>query len=85
MWKKAQMRFKKLKNFRKDHKSNLNIFIVCVSVIMIWRGIWDLLESYIFPNNPLLSNLICIVLWILILLIDDWKLWELEEEHHKTK
>lgn len=35
---------------------------------------------YVFPNSPLISNLICIGIGILILLIDDGKLWELQEE-----
>jgi len=52
---------------------------------MIWRGVWDLLEIYVFPDNPLASNLICVIIWIIILLIDDWRLWELEEEPHKNK
>ena len=74
--------FRRLKKFRKDHYSNLNTLIVCISVVMIWRWIWDLLETYLFPNNPLISNLICIILWIIILLIDDWKLEELSDNTH---
>lgn len=35
---------------------------------------------YIFPNHPLFSNLICIGIWVAVLLIDDWRLWELQEE-----
>lgn len=77
--------FGKIKKFRKNHKSNLNIFIVCVSIIMIWRGVWDLLDIYLFPNNRLLSCIICIIIWVWVLLLDDGKLWELEEEAHKEK
>jgi len=41
---------------------------------------------YIFPNYPILSNLACIGIGIGILLIDDGKLWELQEEDpHKEK
>ena len=82
---KGKSLFKKFKKFRKNHTSNLNIFVVCVSIIMIWRWIWNILDMYIFPNNPLVSNLICIVLWIIILLIDDWRLLELEENPHRWK
>jgi len=77
--------FGKIKKFRKNHKSNLNIFIVCVSIIMIWRGVWDLLDIYLFPHNRLLSCIICIIIWVWVLLLDDGKLWELEEEAHKEK
>jgi hypothetical protein len=47
---------------------------------MVWKGIWDLLEIYVFPNNPLVSNILCAVVWFAILLIDDWKLEELKEK-----
>lgn len=72
--------FRRIKRFRKDNDSNLNTIIVCISVIMVWKGVWDLLEIYVFPENPLLSNVLCAVLWMAILLIDDWKLEELQEK-----
>lgn len=78
--------FSKFKKFRKNYNSNWNIFVVCVAIVMIWKWIWDLLEIYIFPGYPLLSNFVCIVVWILVLLVDDGKLWELQEEDpHKDK
>lgn len=76
---------KNLKNFRKNRDSNLNILIECIAIVMIWRWIWDLLDMYLFPGNPFMSNLVSITLWIIILLVDDGKLWELEAEPHKSK
>ena len=71
---------RKIRKFRRNYNSNRKIFLVCIAVVMIWRWIWDLLDMYIFPNYPLFSNLICIGIWIVILLMDDGKLWELQEE-----
>ena len=77
---------KKIKNFRKDYDSNRNILVVCIAIVMIWKWIWELLDMYIFPNWPLVSNLICIAIGVSILLIDDGKLWELQEEDpHKER
>ena len=76
---------KKIRRFRRDYNSNWNIFVVCIAIVMIWRGIWDLLDMYVFPNSPLISNLVCIGIGILVLLIDDGKLWEISQEHHKMK
>ena len=76
---------RKFKIFRKNHRSNVNILIECIAIIMIWRGVWDLLEMYILPENQLASNISCIIVGIIVLLWDDWKLWELEEEPHKNK
>ena len=77
LWKRA---FRRIKRFRKDNDSNLNTIVVCISFVMVWRWVWDLLDIYIFPNNPLISNLICIIVWLAILLIDDGKLEELQEK-----
>lgn len=77
IWKRA---YRRIKRFRKDNDSNLNTIIVCISVIMVWKGIWDLLEIYVFPDNPLVSNILCAVVWFAILLVDDWKLEELKEK-----
>jgi len=76
----------RIKKFRRNYNSNWNIFVVCIAIVMIWKWIWDLLDMYIFPNNHLVSNLICIGIGILVLLIDDGKLWELQEwDPHKEK
>jgi len=76
---------RKFKKFKENHHSNVNILIECVAIIMIWRGVWDLLEMYILPENQLVSNVTCIVVGIIVLLWDDWRLWELEEEPHRNK
>ena len=71
---------KKIKKFRKDHKSNWNIFLIFLAIVMIWRWIQDLLTLCLFPNHPIISCLICITLWAIILLIDNWQLDELHSE-----
>lgn len=73
--KKAFIKFKKL---RKNKSSNLNIFIICTAVIMVWRWVWNIIDMYVFPNNYLFSCIFCVVVWIAILFIDDWKIDELE-------
>ena len=76
---------KKFKRIMRNHDKNISILIECIAIIMIWRGIWELLDMYLFPSNPIVSNLVSITLWIIILLVDDGKLWELEVEPHKSK
>ena len=62
---------RKFKNFKKNHRSNVNILIECVAIIMIWRGVRDLLEMYVLPENQLVSNITCIIVGIIVLLWDD--------------
>ena len=76
---------KKIKKFRKDYKSNWNIFLIFLAIVMVWRGIQDLLTLCLFPNYPIISCLICIVVWLFILLIDDWKLDELSDHTEDDK
>jgi len=52
---------------------------------MIWRGIQDLLTICLFPNNPIVSCLICIIIGVVILIIDDWKIDELSEHVDNNK
>ena len=52
---------RKFKKFRENHNSNMNILIECTAIIMIWRGVWDLLEIYVLPENQLASNIMCII------------------------
>ena len=76
---------RKIRKFRKDHKSNLNIFLVFLAIVMIWRGIQDLLTLCLFPNHPIISCIICIAIWMIILLIDDGMIDELSEPIENNK
>ena len=71
---------KKIKKFRKNRKSNRNAFLIFAAVVMIWCGVANLIETYFFPNKPLVRSSICMIFWLIILLLDDGKLWELEWE-----
>jgi hypothetical protein len=71
---------RKIRRGMRDRNSNVSILIECIAIIMIWRWVWDLLEIYVLPNSPLASNLTCVIVWILVLLLDDWKLFELQED-----
>jgi MFS superfamily sulfate permease-like transporter len=76
---------KKIRKFRKDHKSNRNIFLIFLAIVMVWRWIQDLLTILLFPNHPIISCIICITIGMAILLIDDWKIDELSEPIENNK
>lgn len=56
MIKPVQKILRKVKKFRKDRKSNRNVLLIFVAIVMIWRGITNLLDIYFLPNHPLISN-----------------------------
>lgn len=65
--------------FRKKKKHNrvFHLFqslTVGTGLILLWRGMWGLLDVYLFPNHPILSYTISFLLGLFILLIDDIEL-----------
>lgn len=43
--------------------------IMFFAVVAVWRGIWGLLDLYLFPDNPTLSFIISILIGLFILII----------------
>lgn len=62
---------------------NLHILVDVVAVVLVWRGVWSLLDFYLFPNNPVLSNLVGLILGLAILFFDDFLLKELSGDKDK--
>lgn len=55
-----------------------NVVVIIIAIIMLWRGIWGLLDHFLFPGMPLLSNLTCLALGVLILYLDGFKIENLK-------
>ncbi|MFH1375504.1 MAG: hypothetical protein ABIH35_02430 [Patescibacteria group bacterium] len=45
--------------------------ITAIAVVMIWRGLWNLLDAYFFVENPFWSNVFSILIGLLILYLPD--------------
>jgi hypothetical protein len=75
----AKFAYGKIKILR-NKRTNLNIFLTTVAVVLIWRWIWELVDIYIFPHNRVLSLIIGLIIWIFLLFIDNEKLDELDEK-----
>ncbi|MDD3263151.1 MAG: hypothetical protein PHR61_04925 [Candidatus Absconditabacteria bacterium] len=71
--------YMKIKKLRKN-RTNINILVTTMAIVMIWRGVWGLLDMFVFPNNPFFSYLISVFLGILLLFIDNEELDELESK-----
>jgi len=41
---------------------------------MLWRGVWGLLDTYLFPGSPALSYLVGIGLGAVILYLDNFSI-----------
>jgi len=61
-------------NKLKQQHPNANAIIIVLGIIMLWRGVWGLLDIYLFPGLPTLSHLVTISLGILLLYLDDFSM-----------
>ena len=68
---------KKRRPFNQRHP-HLHILAVAVLVIMVWRGVWGLLDAYLFPNNLFLSYVTSLAIGLAVLYFNDFSLSELK-------
>jgi len=47
----------------------LIVFVAAVGIIGIWRGLWNLMDAYVFPESFVFSQILTIVGGILVLAI----------------
>lgn len=67
-----------LTRFKGEHP-NANAAIIVFAIIMVWRGVWGLLDLYLFPGSPLLSYLLSIGFGFVILYLDGFSLDNLKK------
>ncbi|MCP5246780.1 MAG: hypothetical protein H6937_12865 [Burkholderiales bacterium] len=57
-----------------NRRTTFNSIVIVVAIIMLWRGVWGLLDLYLFPGIPALSYLVSIALSLLVLYLNDFHL-----------
>ncbi|VVB80184.1 Fuseless [uncultured archaeon] len=45
----------------------LTAMVIVTAVIAFWRGLWGLMDLYLFPNEPVVSYLFSILIGLVIL------------------
>ncbi|MFH0701612.1 MAG: hypothetical protein V2A62_04195 [Candidatus Woesearchaeota archaeon] len=48
--------------------------IIATALVSIWRGIWGLMDKFIFPNDLLISSITTLLLGVGIFAITHYKL-----------
>lgn len=60
--------------------------IIVVGVVLVWRSIWQLADRLLFPDFPIVSEIIGIMLGLFLLYLPDGDLshlsGEVRHEHH---
>lgn len=66
-------------------KNKINKFIYSLitglAMVSFWRGVWGLLDYYLFPNNEPLSYLVSFLIGLIILYLNDFSISELGSRH----
>lgn len=60
-------------------KKNLNVLILAVAIVFVWRGIWGLADLHLLPNSPTISFIASIVIGVIILLLHKPKQKDISE------
>ncbi|HAR99705.1 MAG: hypothetical protein US57_C0003G0011 [Candidatus Moranbacteria bacterium GW2011_GWC2_37_73] len=65
--------------FKHHKKKNPFLYhlISGIGLIIFWRGIWGIMDLYLFPGNPTLSHSFAITLGLVILYFNDFSISEL--------
>lgn len=66
---------RKVKRFERKHHI-LAAMLVGTAIVFLWRGVWNLADIYLFPNQDVVSAVVCIVVGFIILYLRDFDLKE---------
>lgn len=61
--------FKKIREILDGNKT-LRIIIDFFAIVIMWRGIWGLMDIFIFPHSELYSSLVSIVIGFILIISD---------------
>lgn len=59
---------RKFSNLKTNHQLFFSI-LVFFGIVSLWRGIWGLLDTYLFPNNLSVSFILSTVLGMIIIAV----------------
>jgi hypothetical protein len=61
--------YKKFKKYLSTRRT-LRIVIDFFGIIILWRGVWGLLDVVVFPGNELLSSIVSVAIGLFLVAID---------------
>jgi hypothetical protein len=67
---------KKLTKMEKNHRILFSV-LIAFAVVSFWRGVWGMMDEYLFPGNYRLSLWISLVLGFVILVATNYATKEL--------
>lgn len=67
--------------FKHHKKKNPFVYhlVSGLGLIIFWRGVWGILDVYLFPENPALSHVISMALGLTVMYLNDYSISELSK------
>jgi hypothetical protein len=67
----------------KPRKYFFRDLIIVIGVVLVWRGLWQLADRFLFPDHSLLSDIVGIFIGLFLLYLPDKDLSHLTGERHQ--
>ena len=52
-------------------KKVVHTLLIALAIVAFWRGVWGLMDIYLFPNNAIVSFSFSVIIGILILSVTE--------------
>jgi len=65
------------KQIQEKRRTNLRLIFAGMAIVMFWRGIWGLMDLYLFPGNPVVSYTVSATVGLLIIYLNNRRLKDL--------
>ena len=56
---------------------NMRYFFIGLAIVMFWRGCRWLMDNYFFPDYPIISHVLCVLIALVIFVSNNGELDEL--------
>jgi len=68
-----------IKRFNKMSRGQQTMFaiVIAFAVVAFWRGVWGLMDEFLFPNNYALSSFISLAIGLAVLFVTEYATKEL--------
>ncbi len=63
--------YKKISQMKTKHQILFSV-LIGFAVVAFWRGVWGIMDEYLFPNNYKLSSIISLILGITVLAMTNY-------------
>lgn len=65
------METQKEKREKRTLKKVFYALLIAFAIVSFWRGVWGLMDIYVYPNTPVMSFVLSIIIGVIILYLTE--------------